>query len=56
MAEQHVGEFTVWDYLVFALVLIVSAGIGIFYGCTGGKQKTTKEFLMADRRMHVGIL
>lgn len=42
-----------WDYVVFALVLGVSAGIGIFYGFSGGKQKTTKEFLMADRRMSV---
>ena len=25
----------------------------MYYGCTGGKQKTTNEFLMANRQMHV---
>ena len=48
-----VNSFSIPDYIVFALVLAVSAGIGIFYGCTGGKQKTTQEFLMADRSMTV---
>lgn len=47
------NTFSVWDYVVFGGVLAVSAAIGIYYGCTGGKQKTTAEFLMADRKMHV---
>ena len=47
------NQFSVADYIVFVLVLVVSAAIGIYYGCTGGKQKTTGEFLMADRRMTV---
>ncbi|KAI0221244.1 Sodium-coupled monocarboxylate transporter 1 [Lamellibrachia satsuma] len=46
--------FTGLDYIVFLLMLVVSAGIGLYYGCTGGKQNTTKEFLMADR--HMGVL
>ncbi len=50
---EVVNTFSVPDYVVFALVLAVSAGIGIFYGCTGGKQKTTQEFLMADRSMSI---
>ena len=41
------------DYVVFALVLLISAGIGVYYGCTGGKQRTTAEFLMGNRQMHV---
>ncbi|KAI0242896.1 Sodium-dependent multivitamin transporter, partial [Lamellibrachia satsuma] len=45
--------FTGWDYAVFVLVLAVPAWIGLYYGCTGGKQNTTKEFLMADRNMGV---
>ena len=48
-----VKTFAVWDYVVFCLVLIISAGIGIYYGCTGGHQKTTLEFLMADRQMQI---
>lgn len=45
--------FSVADYVVFVLVLVISAGIGIYYSCTGGKQKTTGEFLMADRQMSI---
>ncbi|KAK2170802.1 hypothetical protein NP493_1139g00056 [Ridgeia piscesae] len=45
--------FDFWDYAVFILMLTISAGIGMYYGCTGGKQSTTKEFLMADRNMGV---
>ncbi|XP_064614602.1 LOW QUALITY PROTEIN: sodium-coupled monocarboxylate transporter 1-like [Liolophura sinensis] len=45
--------FGPWDYVVFGIVLIVSAGIGLFYAFTGGKQRTTKEFLMADRNMRL---
>ncbi|XP_064614238.1 sodium-coupled monocarboxylate transporter 2-like [Liolophura sinensis] len=48
-----VRVFGPWDYVVFALMLVISAGIGLFYAFTGGKQKTTKEFLMADRNMRL---
>ncbi|XP_041484312.1 sodium-coupled monocarboxylate transporter 1-like isoform X2 [Lytechinus variegatus] len=46
-----VGTFAAWDYVVLAISLGISTGIGIFYGCTGTKQSTTKEFLLADRNM-----
>ncbi|KAK8751797.1 hypothetical protein OTU49_010357 [Cherax quadricarinatus] len=45
-----VDRFTWIDYLVFCLMLAVSAVIGIFYGCFGKKQDT-KEFLMAGKSM-----
>ena len=51
MAEQR--HFMSWDYVVFTLMLAVSAAIGIFYGCRGSKQKTTKEFLMANRSLSI---
>lgn len=40
------------DYLVFAIVLGMSAAIGFYYACSGGKQQTTKEYLLADKNMH----
>ncbi|XP_046559453.1 sodium-coupled monocarboxylate transporter 1-like isoform X2 [Haliotis rubra] len=43
--------FGVVDYVVFALMLLVSAGIGVFYACWGNRQKTTGEFLMGGRDM-----
>jgi len=44
--------FTWPDYLVFGLALLASVAIGIYYACSGGKQKTTKEYLLADRHMN----
>ena len=51
MAKQR--HFMSWDYVVFTLMLAVSAAIGIFFGCRGSKQKTTKEFLLANRSLSI---
>nr|XP_002734548.2 PREDICTED: sodium-coupled monocarboxylate transporter 1-like [Saccoglossus kowalevskii] len=45
------ASFSVVDYVIFSLVLAISACIGLFHAFTGGRQKTTSEFLMADRKM-----
>ncbi|NXS42933.1 SC5A8 protein, partial [Balaeniceps rex] len=45
------ARFTVWDYVVFAAMLLVSAVIGVYYAFAGGGQKTSKDFLMAGRSM-----
>ncbi|KAK2544255.1 Slc5a8 isoform A [Columba livia] len=45
------GHFVVWDYVVFAAMLLVSAVIGVYYAFAGGGQKTSKDFLMAGRSM-----
>lgn len=47
------ASFGALDYGIVAIVLIVSAGIGIYYRLTGGKQKTTKEYLLAGRQMSI---
>ncbi|XP_046548473.1 sodium-coupled monocarboxylate transporter 1-like [Haliotis rubra] len=49
--ESQVMVLGAADYVVFALVLLVSAGIGIFYAFSGNKQKTTGEFLMGGTQM-----
>ncbi|XP_044136574.1 sodium-coupled monocarboxylate transporter 1-like [Bufo gargarizans] len=46
-----IGTFSVWDYVVFALMLLISAIIGIYYAFAGGGQKTSKDFLMGGRSM-----
>ncbi|KFQ33256.1 Sodium-coupled monocarboxylate transporter 1, partial [Mesitornis unicolor] len=46
------GSFTVWDYVVFAAMLLISAIIGIYYAFAGGGQKTSKDFLMGGRSMN----
>lgn len=46
--EKH---FPFVDWLVFTLTLVIPAFIGLYHGLSGGRQKTTREFLMADRKM-----
>jgi sodium-coupled monocarboxylate transporter 8/12 len=52
MARSRDG-FNVWDWLLFAAMLLISAGIGIFYAIKGYKHNTTKEFLMGGRQMQL---
>jgi hypothetical protein len=42
MAENDTGTFGAWDYVVLGVMLVISAGIGVYYRFTGGKQKTTQ--------------
>ncbi|XP_042306264.1 sodium-dependent multivitamin transporter [Sceloporus undulatus] len=45
------GKFGVVDYAIFVLLLVFSAGIGLFHALSGGKQRTVQEFLLANRSM-----
>ncbi|XP_046581754.1 LOW QUALITY PROTEIN: sodium-coupled monocarboxylate transporter 1-like [Haliotis rubra] len=51
--EKETNVLGVWDYIVFAAMLILSGAIGIYYAVSGGKQKTTSEYLMGDRNMAI---
>ena len=50
MADGYDG-FQWYDWLIFAVTLAISMSIGIYYALTGGKQKTTREYLLANRSM-----
>ena len=41
------------DYVVFGAFLMASMGIGIYHALTGGRQRTTGEFLHANRELKV---
>ncbi|XP_050299973.1 putative sodium-dependent multivitamin transporter isoform X4 [Anthonomus grandis grandis] len=43
----------IWDYIIVILVLVISSSIGVYYRFTGGKQKTVKEYLHADKNMSI---
>uniref|UniRef100_A0A8C9FKV8 Solute carrier family 5 member 5 n=1 Tax=Pavo cristatus TaxID=9049 RepID=A0A8C9FKV8_PAVCR len=43
--------FSLWDYGVFGLMLLISTGIGLFHGLAKGGQKTSEDFFMGGRRM-----
>ena len=42
------------DYLILIAFLLTSLGIGFYHSVTGGRQRTTQEFIMANRKL--GIL
>lgn len=44
-------NFTVVDYVIFGMMLMVSIGIGLFHGCFGKRQNTARELLIANRQM-----
>jgi len=40
-----------FDVVIFCLTILISLGIGVFHAFRGQRQRTTNEFLMANRRM-----
>ncbi|XP_020483072.2 uncharacterized protein [Labrus bergylta] len=51
MDPSNQKHFTVVDYVIFGLLLAASMAIGLYHAFSGGRQRTTQEFLMADRSM-----
>lgn len=51
--ERFQGLFSWSDYTIFCSMLVVSALIGIYYGCFGSKQKSTKDYLHGGKSMSV---
>uniref|UniRef100_H0X6K4 Solute carrier family 5 member 5 n=1 Tax=Otolemur garnettii TaxID=30611 RepID=H0X6K4_OTOGA len=45
------ATFGVWDYVVFALMLLVSTGIGLWVGLARGGQRSAEDFFTGGRRL-----
>lgn len=43
--------FGATDYGVFAIMLLVSASIGVYFGYFDKKEQTTEEYLLGGRQM-----
>lgn len=41
------------DYLILIALVAVSMAIGLYHALSGGRQRTTQEFIMADRKLRV---
>ncbi|KAM3919273.1 sodium-coupled monocarboxylate transporter 2 [Leptodactylus fuscus] len=52
--KPEFSGFVVWDYVVFAALLAISAGIGVFFAIKERKKKTSSEFLVGGRQMTCG--
>lgn len=48
---RKIGGFSVWDYVVFGIMLFISAAIGVYYAFAGGGQRSREAFLMGGRSM-----
>ncbi|TSK13226.1 Sodium-coupled monocarboxylate transporter 1 [Bagarius yarrelli] len=49
--EDPAASFSIWDYVVFALMLIISAAIGVYYAFTQRRDQSTRDFLVGGRSM-----
>ncbi|XP_007538143.1 sodium-coupled monocarboxylate transporter 1 [Erinaceus europaeus] len=49
MEARALGSFTVWDYVVFAAMLLVSAAIGVYYAFAGAR--SAGDFLTGGRSL-----
>uniref|UniRef100_A0A8B9LWE9 Solute carrier family 5 member 8 n=1 Tax=Astyanax mexicanus TaxID=7994 RepID=A0A8B9LWE9_ASTMX len=45
------ASFTLWDYVVFTLMLVISAAVGLYYGFAKGGQHSSRDFLVGGRSM-----
>lgn len=48
IAKSH---FDIVDYVVFCALLLVSMGIGVYFGFFSKTEKTTEEYLLGGRKM-----
>lgn len=46
-----VATFSVWDYVVFAGLILFAAGIGLFQAIRGRKETSSEDFLLGGRQM-----
>ncbi|CAI6364655.1 unnamed protein product [Macrosiphum euphorbiae] len=42
-----------FDYVVLTVTLLSSAAIGVYYRLTGGKQQTTQEYMLGDKKLSI---
>ncbi|KAM9301938.1 sodium-coupled monocarboxylate transporter 2-like [Gastrophryne carolinensis] len=52
--KPQISNFVVWDYVVFAALLVISASIGVFFAIKERKKKTSSEFLVGGKQMSAG--
>lgn len=43
--NRHIGTFTIYDYSIVIGMLVISLGIGVFYGFFNSSENTSSDFL-----------
>lgn len=46
-----IRSFEAWDYVIFAICLCISLGIGVYHAFFGGGQDTTEKYYYGNRNM-----
>ncbi|XP_064423137.1 sodium-coupled monocarboxylate transporter 2 [Latimeria chalumnae] len=52
--NSEVGNFVVWDYIVFAALFVISSGIGVFFAVKERKKASSRDFLVGGKQMACG--
>lgn len=47
--------FSIPDYIVFSMMLVISSAIGFFYAWKERKKKTTDQVLLGGRKLKVSV-
>lgn len=53
LIKMNDRSFYLADYIIFGITIAASIGIGIFHAFVGGRQKTTSEFHLGNRKMAI---
>lgn len=48
---MSIRSFEAWDYVIFAMCLCISLGIGVYHAFFGGGQDTTEKYYYGNRNM-----
>ncbi|XP_051890725.1 sodium-coupled monocarboxylate transporter 1 [Pristis pectinata] len=51
ISGQPVAQFSVWDYVVFIVMLLVSVFIGVYHAVKARAQQSNSQFLLGGRQM-----
>nr|XP_054766893.1 sodium/iodide cotransporter-like [Lytechinus pictus] len=49
---EEVLRFSVWDYVVFGVMLVLSAAIGVYSAFSDGRQRTSEEIILGNRKLN----
>ncbi len=52
--KAKMNRFHPVDYVLFAVMLLMSLGIGVYSALSGGGQRTTAAYLMGNRQLSLG--
>lgn len=56
LVSSAIPPLSVWEYVVFAFTLLVSALIGVYHYFAGNRQSSNEEYLLGERNMNIWVI